>query len=365
MRLTLDCRMIEHAGIGTYVGSLLDGLLDTAWGWEFVLLGSPQKLASFNRGAGVTVRSLEAPIYGVQEQWTLPSRIGKTDLFHAPHYNVPVFFGGRLVVTIHDLLHLAFPEFLPNRSAWAYARTMLKLATRKARKIIAISEHTRQDLVRRLGVPERKVQVIYEAAPPMYAEPISPEFLASTRRNFDLPERFILYVGALKQHKNLERLLEAHAALHAKGWKEPLVLVGHFDWKAVRLMAKLKQAIQEGRARYLGELPKSNLPALYRLATLFVFPSLYEGFGLPPLEAMASGTPVAVARATSLPEVVGEAGLTFDPYSVSEMADAMEKLLSSDGLRARLSQAGREQSARFSWARCAEQTLRLYQDAVS
>jgi len=240
----------------------------------------------------------------------------------------------------------------------------MPLFLQRAKAVIAVSESTKQDLIRCYGVHSDKITVVHEAATPHF-RPASPEAIATVRARYGLPEGFIVTVGTIEPRKNLSRLLDALQRLRKKGDNARLVVVGSKGWLYEGFFHHLEE-LQLGDAVLLpGYVPDADLPAVYSAARVFVLPSLYEGFGLSVLEAMACGTAVVCSRTSSLPEVGGDAARYFDPTDVEEMAEAIGALWHDEALRMETGRRGLAQAARFSWRRAAEETMAVYQRAMS
>jgi glycosyltransferase involved in cell wall biosynthesis len=285
------------------------------------------------------------------------------DLLHDPSGNAPFLFappGCRLVVTIYDVFALAFPA-TSTRIEKVIARFWLPLVLPRVEAIITVSQHSRRDIQRYLSVRQEKIAL----APPAverHFRPLPAEQLTARLKRYGLaPGAYLLTVaGAQDPRRNLPRLLEAYALLKREGETRPLVVIGKPRRSAWEQHERFSLTKADEGVKYLGYVPEEDLPALYNGAVVFVFPSLYEGFGLPPLEAMACGAPVACSNAASLPEVVGEAALLFDPRDVNAMAAAIQRLLQEESLRAELRERGLERAAQFTWEQTARQTLEVY-----
>ncbi len=282
-------------------------------------------------------------------------------------YTAPPLLPCPTVVTVHDISYEFFPQFFSRRD-----RLLLSLAVplscRRAARVIAVSEWTRRDVVQRYGIAADKICVVYEAADERFLAPVADEDVARVRARYAAGRRYILAVGNLQPRKNLGRLVDAFAALVATGSVEQdlaLLIAGQAHWRGSELFEAVRARGLQERVWFPGYVPEEDLPALYRGAEVFVHPALYEGFGLPPLEAMACSTPVVCSNAASLPEVVGNAALLFDPQDTDELARALGKLLGDPEQRRALALAGRARAARFSWERAARETLRVYQEATS
>ncbi len=357
--ICIDARMIGASGIGTYLQGFLDVLQRRKnLPISFCLLGDPSRLPQ----GPWQIRSASSSIYSLSEQMELPwlMRRAGAALLHAPHYNMPCFAASRTIVMVHDLIHLKFPQFWPSAIARAYAYFFFHQVVPRARAILTVSENTKRDLMEMLSIPGERITVTYPAVRHDQFQAIQPEALSEFRK-LELPGEYLLYVGNLKEFKNVERLVEAYSRLKASHPDiPPLVLVGR------NFIPGFEERIASVKGiRWIGEVRRELLPCLYKKALVFLFPSLYEGFGLPPLEAMASGTPVLCSNRASLPEVVGDAALFVNPESTEDLAAGIERLAGSDALRKELSAKGLKQAARFSWDRMTDQTLRVYEQCLS
>jgi len=267
------------------------------------------------------------------------------------------------VVTIYDLSFLLYPESF-KRFKRFYLGLFTRLSARRARRIIAISESTKRDVVRLLGVSPEKVEVIYCGTDGAF-RPLPEDRVAAFRSKRGLPERFILFVGTIEPRKNVTRLIEAFSTLRPCDFANlKLVIGGAKGWSYQDVFARVEELGLGGEVMFPGYIPVSELPLWYNAAELFVYPSLYEGFGLPPLEAMACGTPVVTANTSSLPEVVGEAGLTVDPLDIEGLAEAMRRVLGDEALRQEMRERGLQRARDFSWTKTAQETVQVYQRAM-
>ena len=288
-------------------------------------------------------------------------RISPLDVFHGTNYCVPVFSPCPTVTTIHDLSLFTQAHTHENENV-VRGKRRIPLMARRATKIIAPSEWTKREIIEHLGIREEKIRVIFEAARTGMKPLLPPEFQAVVAK-YQLQQHFVLYVGTIEPRKNLLTLIRSYDELLRTTTHRPqLVLCGGRGWlfdEVFKLVEKLK--LQE-QVRFTGYVPDEDLPALYSAAEIFLYPSLYEGFGLPPLEAMACGTPTISSNASSLPEVVGNAGLTHDPNDWQSLTGHMAKLLGDRVARQHFRQAGLEQAARFSWDRAARETQSVYDE---
>jgi len=284
------------------------------------------------------------------------------DVVHDPTGVTPFLFGAgraRTVVTVHDVFPWSCPGTSTLLDTLIYRCWLPRLLPR-VDAVITVSQASKADIVHYLKVPTDRVHVIYEGVDAAY-RPLSNAEVAMIRARYGLPEGYILFVGSVEERKNLRRLLQAYAWLRETGIQRTLIVVGPRKWKYSGILATLKELNLEEHVIFTGYVPDADLPALYSGADLFVFPSLYEGFGLPPLEAMACGVPVVTSNTSSLPEVVGDAGLMVDPYDVEALAEAMHRVLTDALLREELIHKGLERARQFTWGRAAQETIAVYQ----
>ncbi|WP_292460183.1 glycosyltransferase family 1 protein [Methanothermococcus sp.] len=284
------------------------------------------------------------------------------------------------ILTVYDITPLLYPK-THKKSKVLMHRYYFPLVLKKSDKIISISHHTKQDLIKHFKISEDKIKVIHLAANENY-KPLKENeinkildetegFVARNslrsflKQKYNLNYPFILYVGTLEPRKNIPTLLKALYKLKKQGIKHKLVITGKKGWKYKSIFETIEKLNLQKDVIFTGYVPDEDLPALYNAAVLFVYPSLYEGFGLPPLEAMACGTPVITSNTSSLPEVVGDAGIMVNPYDVDELANKMYEVLTNDGLREELSKKGLERAKLFSWKKCAEETLKVYEEVYN
>ena len=368
MRIAIDARKLHDYGIGTYVRNLLRELARQDDDAEYVLL-CPVADVETLRALGPRFRPIveRSGNYSIREQLGIPLALAraKVDLFHAPHYVVPPLTTRRFVVTIHDCIHLRFPQYLPNRAALYYARTMMNMAARRSQRVLTVSQASKDDIIHYLKVPADKVEVIYNALDERLAMVPTPDEVDRVRERFQLTSPFMLYTGNIKPHKNVDRLIEAFSLLRKRGFEDvKLLIIGDEISKYPNLRRMVHRFQLHQQVRFLGFVPDATLAVLYRLASAFVFPSLYEGFGLPPLEAMAAGAPVITSNVSSLPEVVGDAALLIDPLNPAAIADAMARVLGDPALSADLTRRGRERVNAFSWERSVARVREVYAELI-
>lgn len=319
MKIAVDARMIKMSGIGTYIQNLMkNGCYDIA-------LGRKEEIETVKND--IQTIEFDAPIYGIKEQLKFPYkelRKQKPDVLHVPHYNVPIFYRGKMVVTIHDLTHLVLPEFLPNKFAYLYAKFMIWIALKKATKVITVSQNTKSDILKMFKVNPDKIEVIHNGVGEEFVKKEKQE-IEYLYEKFNIPKnkKIIMYVGNLKPHKNLERLLEAYSKIEDID-SICLLLVGKAFSNYNVLGEKEKLLKIENRVIHTGIVSQEELVDLYNLADLFVFPSLYEGFGIPILEALACGTPVICSNTSSMPEVGGDVVTYVNPLDIEQITKSIE-----------------------------------------
>jgi glycosyltransferase involved in cell wall biosynthesis len=366
VRIGIDARKLHDFGIGTYIRNLLRQLARLDHDTEFVLLCRPDDIAALS-GLGPNFRPVaeQSGNYSVGEQLRIPLalRRERVTLFHAPHYVLPPLVPCRSVVTIHDCIHLRFPQYLPNRLALGYARATMSLASRRATRILTVSESSKRDIVRFFGTAPEKIDVIPNSYDDRFGVEPGEEEVYRVRERYQLHDQFVLYAGNVKPHKNLERLIDAFDLVRKRGLDHvKLVLIGDEISKYAALRRAIHRHQLHKYVRFLGYLPEDTLAVMYRLAGVFVFPSLYEGFGLPPLEAMASGTPVVTSNVSSLPEVAGDAAVLVDPYDHHAIADGIYSVLSNEPYRQELRRKGLVRASQFSWENSVRRVMDIYQE---
>ena len=369
MRIGIDARKLHDFGIGTYIRNILRELAKIDQTTEYVLFCRPADTAIASE-LGPNFRAVpeRSPHYSIAEQISIPLAVKRQrlDLFHAPHYVLPALTPTRSVVTIHDAIHLMFPEYRSHRLGHAYAHAALWTAAHKSDRIFTVSEQSKRDILKFFKVPPDKIVVTPNAIDERFTVTPSEEHVVQTRERYQLSHTYLLYVGNIKPHKNLERLIEAFHLVREQGRPElELIIIGDEISKLQSLRRAVHKYQLHRYVRFLGFVPDKTLVVLYRLAAVFVFPSLYEGFGLPPLEAMASGTPVVTSNVSSLPEVVGDAAILVDPYSAEAIAAGILQVLRSTHLRDDLRERGFARVKAYSWHRSAQRVREVYGEVVN
>ncbi len=357
MKIAIDARKWRDFGIGTYVRNLVRHLATLDRETTYLLFCNPADEATLRDLAANFIPVVDDSAgYSLREHLSIPWKLHRlgADLLHSPHYVRPLFCTTPTVVTIHDCIHLRFPEYLPTRMAWRYAHAMIGSAIRRSALVFTVSDASRRDILHFYpwADPDR-VQVVPNALDDTFLADPGPEEMERVKERYQIRGRFVLYAGNIKPHKNLDRLIGAYAQIKARAGYEDLKLFIIGDevtrYPALRRLVEAAGVRQD--VRFFGFVPDRTLAALYRMASVFAFPSLYEGFGLPPLEAMACGTPVVTSRISSLPEVVGDAAVLVDPHSVDDIAAGIERVLCDDAFRADLVARGRARVSLFSWDR--------------
>ena len=364
MRIGIDARKLHDFGIGTYIRNLLRQLARLDHDTEYVIFSRPddrEALASLGENFRAVPETAGNYSFAEQVKIPLAVRRERVTLFHAPHYVLPPLVTCPSVVTIHDCIHLMFPQYLPNRRSLAYARTSISLAARRATRVLTVSESSKRDILRFVDVRPEKIDVIYNSYDERFGGEPKEEDMDRVRERYQLHDQFVLYAGNVKPHKNLERLIEAFQLVRNRGLDHlKLVLIGDDISKYTALRRAVHRHQLHKYVRFLGYLPEETLAVMYRLAGVFVFPSLYEGFGLPPLEAMASGTPVVTSNVSSLPEVAGNAAVLVDPYDAHAIADGIYRVLTDEQLRADLRRLGLARAKQFSWEASVRRVREIY-----
>ncbi|HVU69004.1 MAG TPA: glycosyltransferase family 1 protein [Ktedonobacteraceae bacterium] len=376
MRIALDytAGIRQEAGIGNYVRSLFDAMLalDTENSYTLLTSGRPTREHPFPDAPNVHGRMLRIPDRYLNVLWyrwraPLPANLftGKIDIYHGPDFVLPPLSSRiRKVVTIHDLAFLEHPEYAVPSLA-AYLKKVVPEAVATADVVAAVSHDSARTLVEHFQTPREKITIIPNGLRPHFKRITDPVLLGATTHKFALKHPLILGVGTLEPRKNHLGLIKAfHQAQNNRDKKNRpamLALAGGQGWlyeETRQLVADLKL---EKKVRFLGRVSDLELAILYNLADVFAFPSFFEGFGVPPLEAMACGAPVITSNTSSLPEVVGEAALTVDPHNIDELAQAITRLLGDEKLREELRQKGFERAQIYTWPKAAQKMLDVYQ----
>ena len=378
LRIAIDARHIQDFGIGTYIRNLLAALSQVDEVNEYLVISQTGDAALFPPLAP----NFRLIAYSHSDSERLDHLAFPTflrrllaGLYHMPLSKVPFWMPDPYVVTIHDMsrqLYMVATGFHKQLSFYRARRSLMR-----ARKVIAVSAATRRDAQTLLGIPAQHIRMIHNAPDPRFSEPRDPAAAANAEaerrlllERYQINFPFVLYAGSIRPHKNLPRLIEAFAVLRGEVSNHPvygdlrLVIIGDEISKYPEVRLAASQSRIAHAVRFLGFIPFETLRAFYQSAVCFAFPSLNEGFGLPPLEAMACGTPVLASNVSSLPEVLGDAALLVSPEKVFEIAHGLKELILNEGLRGALIEQGYRKVKEFNWLRTAKDVLETYQEAV-
>ena len=368
MRIGIDARLVYYsqAGIGQYILHLVDGLATIDQETEYVLLQSRKDDTTILDQPNFRRVSLWTPSHHRLERYSMNVELMRLglDVLHSPDFIPPHRPSCKSVITVHDLAFLLYPHFLTKESARYYGH--IDQAVRWTDHIIAVSNSTKRDTIQHLGVPEDKITVVYEAASPIFRPLDKGEAQEQVRNRHGVEGPFLLFVSTIEPRKNVPTLLRALWQL-LECYKEDvrLVLAGGKGWLFEDAFALVEELNLDDRVHFVGRVSSEDLLYLYNAAELLAHPAFYEGFGLPPLEAMACGTAVVSSTSSSLPEVVGQAGLLVDPTDTEAFTAAMEQVLSDKNVREQMQAAGLEQARSFSWQRTAQRTVQSYWRALA
>lgn len=360
IKIIIDSLNRELTGIGNYTENLIKNLRKFDLSLEYI---NYKKIDRYNSKIYPNLLKghfLETYSWYLELPFLI--RKEKNTIIHNPS-QIPTFFKfkNKSVISVHDLTPLKFPKEHRFGKKILY-EFLLPRTLKNASRIIAVSKSTKNDILKIFPkINSEKIKVIYFAANENYKVIKNEKNLDYIRKKYNLPNRFILFVGTIEPRKNIVRLLKAFSEVYKK-IPIPLVITGKLGWKYKKIYYTYKKLNLEDKVIFTGYIDEKNLPSIYNLAAIFVYPSLYEGFGLPPLEAMACGTPVITSNTSSLPEVVGDAGIMTDPYNVDGLANVMREVLTNDGLREDMIKKGLKRSKMFSWEKTAKETLKVYEE---
>ena len=372
MRIGIDATALppQPVGAGNYIIQLIRALANLKINDEFVIFAQQRghdliSLPENDSFAWIILEDRNPGSRLIWEQTLFPRLIRKSgvDLLHSLHYTRPVRLPCASVVTFHDMTFFLYPQ-LHTRAKRLFFPLAIRASAHQADALTATSESTRQDAIRVLGISPEKITTTQLGVDPAF-RPIND---AATKRKiaekFDLPERFILYVGLIEPRKNLPMLINAYKGLIDGGENYKLVLVGRYGWMYEELLRQINNLDLGGMVHFTGYVSQEDLPLVYNLSSLFVYPTIYEGFGLPALEAMACGVPVITTDVSSLPEIVGEAGMLVPVNNVEALHGAMIEVLGDEDLRREMINKGIQRAAKFSWEQTAKLTFQVYQQMM-
>lgn len=372
MRIGIDATALppQPVGAGNYIIQLIRNLDGVDSEFEFVVFAQPGGRRLIDIPASSRIRWVETPPINpglrlVWEQALFPRLIRKSavELMHSLHYTRPYLLPCRSVVTFHDMTFFLYPH-LHTRIKRIFFPMAIRLSARTAQALIADSESTRQDAIRILDIPPHKIVAVQLGIDPRFRVIEDSLALEQVRREYKLPDQFILYVGLVEPRKNVPLLIRAYKNLAEQGLVNPLVIVGRFGWMSSEVLDEVERLELKDRVYFTGYVPSNDLPGIYNLASLCVYPTRYEGFGFPALEAMACGVPLITSAVSSLPEIVGDAGLLVTPDDEELLTQAMRSVLSNADLQAEMSRKGPVQAAQFTWERTARLTLQVYRQVL-
>jgi glycosyltransferase involved in cell wall biosynthesis len=364
--IAVDLRALVPAptGIGVYTRSLLLALAARGGSRFIGMAHRPPREAGELQAAGIGVERQEAPLGVLWQQLQLPRRLarGDVDLFWSPLITLPMRCPVPAVATVHDLTVLLFPETHTFKVRWSLL-PFLRPSFEAARRLVTISESTARDLAFHFPQCAEKIRVVYPGIDPEF-RPGEPAEIAATRRELGAPEGYVLYAGTIEPRKNVGRLLDAWTALRSEDpGTPPLILAGPQGWGSERLARRIQALAPEG-VTAVGRVDRARLVRIFQAARVFVYPSLYEGFGFPAAEALACGVPVVTSDTSSLPEVVGDAGLLVDPNDAGAIAMKIKAVLDHPGRAAELAARGIERATRFRWDRAAREMEEVFSEAL-
>ncbi len=360
-------------GIGVYMQHLLDELSSGANSWQPCFFLRPEEMESYalpedERFIPFKFSSrnplLRIPLEALA--WRVVLALQDIDLFHSPISYIPPGVNGAAIVTVHDLRYFHYPETY-TRLRGKFLERMIPRSLERARRIITVSESTKQDMMNLFGIDSHKIRVIHEGIEiEKFQQPITEQTAQRVRKKYNLPLDYLLAVGHLEPRKNYELLFEAVRLLKDEyGIAQHVVIVGQENWKFESIYQRVKALHLDQHIHFTGFVAEHDLPAIYQMASLFVAPSLFEGFGFTPLEAMAAGAPTVVSNCTSHPEVCGDAALYFGPLDRDDLAQKIATVLNDDEFRALLVERGHKRIKNFSWQTCCDQTAAVYLECLN
>lgn len=372
MLIGIDARMYggEQTGIGNYIRNLTENLFPIDKKNSYVLFLLEPEFSRYQISSPQIQKvRVNARWYTWQEQIILPRVLHKIplDLMHFPHFNAPLLYQGKFILTIHDITQNYFPGLgLKAGLRRKIYRHVFAHNIKKARKIISVSHYTKKDILKNFPIPSPKIKVIYEGINPSFQKIEDQKAIANICQKYRITKPFLLYVGVLRDHKNVVGLIKAFLLLIRQFHLDlELVIIGKRDPRYLELNRFMIGKDIKSRIFFPGFVPEKDLILLYNAALIFALPSFREGFGFPPLEAMACGTPVVASQTTSIPEIVGDAALLFDPYNPADIAQKILHLYSRKDLQKKLIEKGFARTKSFLWAQCAQQTFKIYNQILS
>ncbi|PKO14170.1 MAG: glycosyltransferase family 1 protein [Chloroflexi bacterium HGW-Chloroflexi-10] len=372
-RILLDATALpkKPVGAGKYICKIIPEILKISSEHEIFILAHPDDFDLFSlpdeyRNRFLFTKDLGRGLRIFAEQFYYPYLIKKynIDLFHGLHYSIPIIASCKTISTIHDMTFFLFPK----KHLWIkkiYFRFFIRYSSKYADKIIAISDSTKKDLLRILKGDPLKIVTVPLAVDPSFHKIGTDHQLSSVRQKYQLPEKFILFVGLIEPRKNVGLLIRSFAAFRKENNDEThLVIAGRWGWESEAILNLVKNLKLSEFVHFPGYIEQIDMPYIYNLATLFIYPSIYEGFGLPVLEAMASGTPVITSNISSMPEFVGDAGVLIEPDNQDDLTSAIHHLLIHDEFRKEMSEKAILQAKQYTWTNTATKTMKIYSELL-
>jgi len=370
LRIGIDTSSVSHskAGVGCYTKNLYSELSKKRFNNEFLLFNLKETSPVKNKKRRIIKKIIGALKYMARDQIILPMiiRLNGINLFHSPAFICPLIKTSKVIITIHDLAYMLYPDKFIN-SYRRYLQFWVPISIKIADKIITDSVCSKNDIMRCLKVPESKIEVVYLGKSEKFKQINNLNIIEEFKNRYGLKDDFILYVGTIEPRKNISTLIKAYKKLVDSNSQQPikLVIAGAKGWKYSDIFKLIDEYKLNDDIIFPGHIPDEELPILYNCAKLFVYPSIYEGFGLPVLEAMACGVPVITSNTSSLPEIVKDAGIMIPPMDEQELSEAIKKVLSNKPLRESLIQKGLKRAEYFSWEKTAQNTLAIYNKVLS
>lgn len=374
MRIGIDARAIgSYPGIGTYGGQLIKALSEIDQENEYIIFKNSKSDLKLRTNSNFKIIDVDIPLLSIGSLFKFGSIVAEQqiDILHSLCEILPLLGDVRKVITVHDIINIAYPWAFKHQSQMKdyslrlFFRTIGRYGIKSASSIIAVSNYTKHDLINWMEIPDEKISVIYEAAGDNF-RPAKKEDSAHLKAKHALPDRFLFYIGSIKRNKNILRLIRGFANYVERNPKDKateLIIGGFKQFEMSSVKEEINQGGVKERVRFLGYVSDEELPIIYNLATALIYPSTYEGFGLPPLEAMGCHTPVICSNTTSIPEVVGDGALFINPFDPWDIGQKIALLINNTALQKELVEKGIRQHKKFSWISCAQQTLKVYSSA--
>jgi len=367
IKVYLDCRHFDGSGIGTYISNLISNFDQYDLDYPIEVLAREEHIPQIKNLCHFKIITYNAPIYSVREQFKWVTRINPFGLLHVPLYNAPLSYPGSLITTVHDVCHVAMRQFFPGALKRFYSDQFLRMVLKKSDFIITVSNFSKSEITNYFNIPEEKIRVIYNGVNPIF-RPVEEEQRNAVLKKHNLPSEFLLFLGNVKPHKNITGLVRSYLMALKQNPDLPALVVSGRHKHLITAIPNVRKLIAskeaESRIIFTGYVPTADLPAIYSQALIFLFPSFYEGFGLPNLEAMACGTPVITSNSSSIPEVVGNSAILIDPYNCEMLADTILNLAGNRELQQTYRERGLNHVQKFSWNKSAREHVAVYNQTI-